>query len=86
MSYKVLGYVKTAEVFKTIPEWIEVAEVILAFQKKGFDTRAGDFRCLEMLNCPKEEFEAFRTVVMENFGYLMFDVDRFPMVTPKQFF
>ena len=86
MSYKVLGYVKSADVFKTIAEWVGVAETILAFQKKGFDTRSGNFRCLEMLNCPEEEFEAFRAVVMENFGYLMFDVERFPAVNSKNFF
>ena len=86
MSYKVLGYVKAADVFKTIAEWVEVAEVILAFQKKGFDTRGGNFRCVDMLNCSIDEFEEFQSVVMENFGYLMFDVDRFPMVNPKNFF
>jgi len=86
MSYKVLGYVKSVDVFKTIAEWIEVAEVILAFQKKGFDTRGGEFRCTETLACSSEEFNIFREVVMQNFGYLMFDVDRFPMVNSKNFF
>ena len=45
MSYKVLGYIKDEQDFRTISEWEEIAEKILAFQKAGFDTRGGDFRC-----------------------------------------
>jgi len=86
MSYKVLGYIKPVKAFKTIDEWISVAETILLFQKKGFDTRAGDFRCGDVLKCSTKEFNVFREVVMQNFGYLMHDVDRFDQVTSKNFF
>ena len=86
MSHKVLGYIKPAEIFKTISEWTQVAEIILAFQKDGFDTRGGNFRCVDMLKCSTAEFEAFQNVVMQNFGYLMHDVDRFDLVIHKNFF
>ena len=86
MSYKVLGYIKPVNVFKTLLEWMEIAELILAFQKKGYDTRGGEFRCAHMLKCSPGEFEAFQRVVMENFGYLMHDVERFERVIPRNFF
>jgi len=86
MTYKVLGYIKSVDIFKTIAEWSQIAETILAFQRAGFDTRGGSFRCTDTLECSTSEFDAFRGVVMHNFGYLLHDVERFDAVGSKNFF
>lgn len=83
---KVLGYIKPISAFKTIDEWEQVANTILAFQRLGMDTRAGNFRCTDMLSCSIDQMDAFQGVVMENFGYLLHDVDRFERVVMKNFF
>ena len=85
-SYKVLGYIKDELDFRTISEWEEIAEKILKFQKAGFDTRGGDFRCVRMLDCPMDVFEQFKDTVNSAFGYLYHDVNRFDSVDTKNFF
>jgi len=86
MKYKVLGYIKDASSFRTIEEWESFAETILSFQKMGYDTRGGNFRCARMLECGLEEFKAFEQTVMSVFGYLLHDVSRFDNVTMRNFF
>ena len=83
---KVLGYIKPISAFKTISEWEQVANTILSFQRLGMDTRGGNFRCVDMLSCSLDQMEAFRGVVMENFGYLLHDIDRFERVIMKNLF
>jgi hypothetical protein len=86
MSYKVLGYIKPVNVFKTLDEWKEIATSILAFQQKGYDTRDGEFRCVNTLKCSTKEFAIFQNIVMQNFGYLTQDVDRFDRVVSRNLF
>jgi hypothetical protein len=86
MKYKVLGYIKDASSFRTIEQWESFAETILNFQKMGYDTRGGNFRCVRMLECSLEEFKAFEQVVMSGFDYLLHDISRFDNVTMKNFF
>ena len=85
-SYKVLGYIKNERDFRTISEWEAIATTILKFQKKGYDTRGGSFRCARMLECSTEDFAAFKNIVNNNFGYLYHDVDRFENVDMRNFF
>ena len=86
MSYKVLGYIKNEGDFQTISEWEEIANRILQFQKAGYDTRGGNFRCVRMLDCAIEDFEEFKNIINRNFGYLYHDVDRFENVDMRNFF
>ena len=86
MSYKVLGYIKNESDFRTINEWEEIASQILKFQKLGYDTRGGDFRCVRMLDCSVEDFEMFKNIVNTKFGYLFHDINRFENVDMKNFF
>lgn len=86
MSYKVLGYIKNENDFRTINEWENVANSILAFQKAGYDTRGGGFRCTRMLDCSIEDFEQFQHIVNHNFGYLHHDITRFKNVDMRNFF
>lgn len=86
MSYKVLGYIKSQDDFRTLAEWEEIARSILAFQKKGYDTRGGGFRCARMLDCSIEDVGLFKDIVDRNFGYLYHDVDRFENVHLRNFF
>jgi hypothetical protein len=85
-NYKVLGYIKNEKDFRTIAEWELIANEILQFQKEGYDTRAGSFRCARMLECSTEIFSAFKQVVNDNFGYLYHDVERFENVDIRNFF
>lgn len=86
MSYKVLGYIKNEHDFRTISEWEDIANSILAFQKDGYDTRGGNFRCVRMLDCSVEDFNTFKNIINEKFGYLYHDVDRFENVDMRNFF
>lgn len=85
-DFKVLGYIKNENDFRTISEWEEIAKAILGFQKAGYDTRSGQFRCVRMLECSTEVFQEFKEVVNSVFGYLYHDINRFENVHMKNFF
>jgi hypothetical protein len=86
MSHKVLGYIKDSSDFRTIAEWQNIARQILKFQKAGYDTRSGKFRCIDMLSCSVDDFEKFKNIINKTFGYLFHDIDRFENVNMKNFF
>lgn len=85
-SYKVLGYIKNENDFRTISEWELIAKAILDFQQVGYDTRGGGFRCARMLECSPEVFSNFKNIVNSKFGYLYHDVNRFENVDNRNFF
>lgn len=85
-SYKVLGYIKNESDFHTISQWESITKTILSFQKEGYDTRGGGFRCVRMLECSVEDFSAFKQIINDNFSYLYHDVERFDNVSMRNFF
>ena len=44
-KFKVLGYIRPAEVFHTLDEWQHIAEELIALQATGLDTRGGEISC-----------------------------------------
>tara|TARA_Y100000310_G_scaffold74991_1_gene71235 strand:- start:3213 stop:4022 length:810 start_codon:yes stop_codon:yes gene_type:complete len=83
-AHKVLGYIKPTSVFKTITEWEDLAEELIALQAKGFDTRAGEISCKYATYCDKNDFDRFVSLINEFFGYLLgIEVERYELLTRK---
>ena len=56
-KFKVLGYVRPAEVFHTLDEWEQIVLELIDLQSGGLDTRAGEISCKHASFCSTEDFD-----------------------------
>mgnify|MGYP003662659888 CR=1 FL=1 len=83
-DYKVLGYIKPTDSFRTIEEWQELASRLLELQERGMDTRGGKISCKSMSFCSQQDFEEFVFLIREYFGYLLeVEISRYELLTEK---
>lgn len=83
-KFKVLGYIRPAEVFFTLGEWRTVVEELIELQSRGFDTRSGKISCKHMSFCTQEDMDRFVQLIAKFWGYqLTVEVDRYDLLTSK---
>jgi len=83
-KFKVLGYVRPAEVFRTLEEWEQIVLELIDLQSSGLDTRAGEISCKNASFCSISDFARFVEIININFGYqLNVEVERYDLLTKK---
>ena len=83
-KFKVLGYVRPAEVFRTLDEWEQVVLELIELQSSGLDTRAGEISCKHASFCSTEDFDKFVEIINVCFGYqLNIETERYDLLTKK---
>jgi len=83
-KFKVLGYIRPAEVFHTLDEWQHIAEELIALQATGLDTRGGEISCKHPTFCSKDDMERFVQILSEHWGYqLDVETERYDLLTMK---
>lgn len=83
-KFKVLGYIRPAEIFHTLDEWEEVVLELIELQSGGLDTRAGEISCKHSSFCSPEEFDRFVEILNVYFGYqLNVETERYDLLTKK---
>ncbi len=83
-KFKVLGYIRPAEVFHTLDEWQHIAEELIALQATGLDTRGGEISCKHPTFCSEDDMERFVQILSEYWGYqLDVETERYDLLTMK---
>ena len=83
-KFKVLGYVRPAEVFHTLDEWEQIVLELIDLQSGGLDTRAGEISCKHASFCSAEDFDRFVEIINVYFGYqLNVETERYDLLTKK---
>lgn len=83
-KFKVLGYVRPAEIFYTLAQWEEAVLELIGLQNKGIDTRGGEISCKNASFCSDADFARFVKILAEHWGYqLSIEVDRYNLLTKK---
>ena len=83
-KFKVLGYIRPAEVFYSLAEWEEVVFELIDLQSRGFDTRSGEVSCKNASFCSADDFDRFIELINRCFGYqLNVETERYDLLTKK---
>ena len=83
-KFKVLGYIRPAEVFYTLAEWEEVVFELIDLQSRGLDTRSGEISCKNASFCSTDDFDRFIELINRCFGYqLNIETERYDLLTKK---
>ena len=83
-KFKVLGYVRPAEVFHTLLEWEKIVLELIDLQSGGLDTRAGEISCKHASFCSAADFDRFVEMINVYFGYqLNVETERYDLLTQK---
>ena len=83
-KFKVLGYLKPEDSFKTLSEWEQFVTSMIDLQDAGLDTRAGEISCKNPTFCNTEDFDKFVALIVEYFDFqLKTEVDRYDLLTTK---
>lgn len=81
---KVHGYLKKFDSYKSIEDYEAAANYLIDVQGMGVDTRGGVLSC-KIPSCQGLELDSVEEVIEYFFGHLKEDVDRYDLLTEKNY-